>query len=96
MTGAMQLDKKEPFFELHRYDDVEIAVIELPDGNDIQSKIRRLHDQFFAQPLQERPIRFILIRSDEESFFALKCSHIAIDGFGIYAFIGFISSISSF
>ncbi len=93
MTGKMHLDEKEPFFALHSYDDVDISFVDLPGGSDTQDEIEREHDRFFEQSLGERPVRFLLIRSDAESFFALKCTHIALDGFGTFCFVGFIADI---
>ncbi|WP_459826836.1 amino acid adenylation domain-containing protein [Desulfomicrobium salsuginis] len=93
MTGKMHLDEKEPFFALHSYDDIDISFVDLPGGSDTQDEIEREHDRFFEQSLGERPVRFLLIRSDAESFFALKCTHIALDGFGTFCFVGFIADI---
>ncbi len=93
MTGVMHLNEKEPFFALRVYDDVDIAFADISDGSDVQGEIEHIHDRFFELPLGERPVRFLLIRSESESFFALKCSHIALDGFGTFCFVGFIGDI---
>lgn len=94
LRARIHLQGKEPFFELNAADPFKLTVLDFSKEPDPETSARAFAEGFFDQPLADQPLRAALLHTSERaSMYALKASHIAMDGIAMAYFMDLLAEV---
>lgn len=86
----------EPCFKSLPVDDIDFRFVDVSKDEFPQQAAHRYLDVFFEESVEKKLIHFALLRTGEnESVYAIKCSHLVFDGLAVFLHIEFVADIYS-
>lgn len=93
---SLHLNERNPYFDISRCNGAVLNFFDASSHHDPSSSARKYLDEFFEKPVDKHPSHFALIHTGQsESIYAIKFSHLVLDGLASFFHVDFIADIYS-
>lgn len=93
---SLYLKERNPFFDISKCNGAVLNFFDASSHHDPSSSAQKYLDDFFEKPVDKHPSHFALIHTGQsESIYAIKFSHLVLDGLASFFHADFIADIYS-
>ena len=93
---SLYLNERNPYFDISRCNGAVLNFFDASSHHDPSSSALKYLDEFFEKPVDKHPSHFALIHTGRsESIYAIKFSHLVLDGLASFFHVDFIADIYS-
>jgi len=96
LTAVLREDGSGPYLQVRKGAHIDLVSLDFRQAGDPEGAAREFTAAFMEQSVDEQPVRYAVLRTGEERcVFLCKCSHLVLDGLGIFFHVSFITEIYS-
>jgi amino acid adenylation domain-containing protein len=93
---SLYLNERNPYFDISRCNGAVLDFFDVSSHHDPSFSAQKYLDEFFEKPVDKNPSHFALIHTGQsESIYAIKFSHLVLDGLASFFHVDFIADIYS-